>query len=219
VCVCDEFLRMKESVSSRRRPQCGICPKERRAAHPPPCSLKKQPPPALTHCLRTNRHHQSNRNPGLHLSHQKKWRQTTIIRLTTPVTRQHHLPHKQARPTLYALWKFPTDSIVAVSRLVTSATRRKRLDFAQPPQERRLASDDWRWTMPSNDSGQSRGLEIVVAFFVVVFLAFLFFGDQFGAVSNQMSVGAKEPTTASQPWITSPLAPPEVQPNPAAPSS
>jgi hypothetical protein len=73
--------------------------------------------------------------------------------------------------------------------------------------------------MSSNDSGQSRGLGIVVAFFVVVFLAFLFFGDQFGAVSNQMSVGAKEPTTASQPWITSPLTPPEVQPNPAAPSS
>jgi hypothetical protein len=73
--------------------------------------------------------------------------------------------------------------------------------------------------MPSNDPGQAHGLEIVVAFFVVVFLAFLFFGDQFGAVSNQVSVGAKEPTTASQPWITSPLAPPEVQPNPAAPSS
>jgi hypothetical protein len=73
--------------------------------------------------------------------------------------------------------------------------------------------------MPSNDPGQGRGLEIVVAFFVVVFLAFLFFGDQFGAVSNQMSVGAKEPTAASQPWITSPLTPPEVQPNPAAPSS
>ena len=73
--------------------------------------------------------------------------------------------------------------------------------------------------MPSNDSGQSRGLEIVVGFFVVVFLAFLFFGDQFGAVSNQMSVGAKEPTAASQPWITSPLTPPEIQPTPAAPSS
>ena len=73
--------------------------------------------------------------------------------------------------------------------------------------------------MPSNDLGQSRGLEIVVAFFVVVFLAFLFFGDQFGAVGKQMSVGAKEPTATNQPWITSPLAPPEVQPNPAAPSS
>jgi hypothetical protein len=73
--------------------------------------------------------------------------------------------------------------------------------------------------MASNDPGQGHGLEIVVAFVVVVFLAFLFFGDQFGAVSNQMSVGAKEPTLASQPWITSPLAPPEVQPNPAAPSS
>ena len=73
--------------------------------------------------------------------------------------------------------------------------------------------------MPSNDSGQSRGLEIVVAFVVVVFLAFLFFGDQFGAVSNQMSVGATEPTTASQPWITSPLTPSVMRPSPAAPSS
>jgi len=73
--------------------------------------------------------------------------------------------------------------------------------------------------MASNDPGQGHGLEFVVAFVVVVFLAFLFFGDQFGAVSNQMSLVAKEPTTASQPWITSPLAPPEGQPNPAAPSS
>jgi len=75
--------------------------------------------------------------------------------------------------------------------------------------------------MPSNASGQSRGLEIVVAFFVVVFLAFLFFGDQFGAVSNgnHLSVGGKVPATASSPSITSPVTPPEISLKPAAPSS
>lgn len=74
--------------------------------------------------------------------------------------------------------------------------------------------------MSSDDSGQSRGLGIVVAFVVVVFLAFLIFGDQFGAVSNgnHTGVGVKVSTTATSPWITSPLAP-EVPPKPVAPSS
>jgi hypothetical protein len=75
--------------------------------------------------------------------------------------------------------------------------------------------------MPSNDSGQSRGLEIVVAFVVVVFLAFLFFGDQFGAVStgSHLNATAKVPATASSPSITSPLSPSVMPPGPAAPSS
>lgn len=82
-------------------------------------------------------------------------------------------------------------------------------------------SDDWRWTMPSNDSGPSRGLEIVVAFVVAVFLAFLFFGDQFGAVSDgsHLNASAKMPATASSPSIASPLTPPVMRPSPAAPSS
>src|SRR5258707_14252253 len=64
-------------------------------------------------------------------------------------------------------------------------------------------SDDWRWTMPSNASGQSRGFEIIVAFVVVVFLAFLFFGDQFGAVSDgsHLNAKAKVPPPAHPPAI------------------
>ena len=73
--------------------------------------------------------------------------------------------------------------------------------------------------MPSNDSGQSRGLEIVVAFVVVMFLAFLFFGDQFGAVSDGSHLNAKVPATASSPSITSPPTPAVVPSSPAAPSS
>jgi hypothetical protein len=75
--------------------------------------------------------------------------------------------------------------------------------------------------MPSNDSGQSRGLEIFVAFVVVVFLAFLFFGDQFGAVNagSHPNANAKVPAAASPPSITSPLTPAVVPPSPAAPSS
>jgi hypothetical protein len=75
--------------------------------------------------------------------------------------------------------------------------------------------------MPSNDSGHTLNLEIVVAFFVVVFLAFLFFGDELGAVSNgsQISAGAKVPATASPPSITVPLTSPDIRPKPAAPSS
>ena len=75
--------------------------------------------------------------------------------------------------------------------------------------------------MPSNDLGQSRGLEIVVAFVVVVFLAFLFFGDQFGAVSNgsQPKANAKVPAAASSPSLTWTPTPSVVQPLPALPSS
>ena len=75
--------------------------------------------------------------------------------------------------------------------------------------------------MPSNASGQSRGLEIIVAFVVVVFLAFLFFGDQFGAVSDgsHLNAKAKAPAAASSPAITSPLTPAVVPSSPAAPSS
>lgn len=74
--------------------------------------------------------------------------------------------------------------------------------------------------MPSNDPGQSRGLDIVVAFFVVVFLAFLFFGDQFGAVGNgDRIVGAKVQITGGPRSITLPPALPEMRPKPAAPSS
>jgi len=75
--------------------------------------------------------------------------------------------------------------------------------------------------MPSNDSGQSRGLEIVVAFVVGVFLAFLFFGDQFGAVNNGSRVNgsAKVPATATSPAITSTPTSPEMRLRPAPPSS
>jgi hypothetical protein len=75
--------------------------------------------------------------------------------------------------------------------------------------------------MPSNDPGQCRGSAIIVAFFVVVYLAFLFFGDQVGAVSNgtRMSACDMVPITTSPPSITLPPTPPEIRTTPAAPSS
>ena len=73
--------------------------------------------------------------------------------------------------------------------------------------------------MPSNASGQNRGLEIIVAFVVVVFLAFLFFGDQFGAVSDGSHLNAKVPTTVSSPSIISPPTPAVVPSSATAPSS
>jgi hypothetical protein len=76
--------------------------------------------------------------------------------------------------------------------------------------------------MASNNPGQGRGLEFVVALVVVVFLAFLFFGDRFGAVNNGSASNASTmaPATASSPSITwAPVTPPATQPGPAAPSS
>ena len=73
--------------------------------------------------------------------------------------------------------------------------------------------------MASNEPGRGHGIEIVVAF-VVVFLAFLFFGDRLGAVNNgnHSNASAKAPPTASSPSTTSSVTPPPIQPGPAAPS-
>jgi hypothetical protein len=75
--------------------------------------------------------------------------------------------------------------------------------------------------MAPNNPGQGHGLEIVVAFVVVVFLAFLFFGDRFGAINNgsASSASAKAPATATSPSIPLPVTPSAIQPGPAAPSS
>jgi len=58
--------------------------------------------------------------------------------------------------------------------------------------------------MASNEPGRGHGIEIVVAFVVVVFLAFLFLGDRFGAVDNgnHSNASAKAPPTASSPSTT-----------------
>jgi hypothetical protein len=74
--------------------------------------------------------------------------------------------------------------------------------------------------MASNEPGRGHGIEIVVAF-VVVFLAFLFFGDRLGAVNNgnHSNASAKAPPIASSPSTTSSVTTPPIQPGPAAPSS
>ena len=75
--------------------------------------------------------------------------------------------------------------------------------------------------MASNDPGQGHGLEMVVAFVVVVFLAFLFFGYSLGAVNNgnASNTTTKAPATASSPSIPWLVTPPAIQAGPAAPSS